>query len=84
MVPRGSNELVRHIQQNTRIPVLGHADGICHVYVDEQAEQELVEAIVVDSKTDYLQQPATPWRLCCCIEIIRMLKPCGFVSNPQV
>lgn len=53
VVPRGSNALVRHIQANTRIPVLGHADGICHVYVDEAADPDRARAIVLDSKTDY-------------------------------
>ena len=53
VVPRGSNAMVKHIQQNTRIPVLGHADGICHVFVDQAAEPELAEALVLDAKTDY-------------------------------
>ena len=53
VIPRGSNALVRSIQQSTRIPVLGHADGICHVYVDAAADPELATAIVLDSKTDY-------------------------------
>lgn len=53
IVPRGSNELVRHIQMNTRIPVLGHADGICHVYVDDKADLNKALRIVVDSKVQY-------------------------------
>jgi delta-1-pyrroline-5-carboxylate synthetase len=53
VIPRGSNALVQHIQQHTRIPVLGHADGICHVYVDAAADPERARAIVLDSKTDY-------------------------------
>ncbi|MEO0605556.1 MAG: glutamate-5-semialdehyde dehydrogenase [Myxococcota bacterium] len=53
VIPRGSNALVRHIQQSTRIPVLGHADGICHVYVDRAADADRAKAIVLDSKTDY-------------------------------
>jgi len=53
VVPRGSGEMVRSIQAGTRIPVLGHADGICHVYVDKEASREKAEAIVVDAKTDY-------------------------------
>jgi len=53
LIPRGSNELVRFIQENTRIPVLGHTDGICHVYVHEKADPEKAVRIVVDSKTDY-------------------------------
>ncbi len=54
IIPRGSNEFVRHIMQNTSIPVLGHADGICHVYVDKQADTEMAVKIVVDSKTQYV------------------------------
>ena len=53
VIPRGSNALVRHIQQNTRIPVLGHADGVCHVYVDEGADLQMAQRIVADSKRDY-------------------------------
>ena len=53
MIPRGSSELVRYIQDNTRIPVLGHADGVCHLYVDESAEANMAVALTVDSKTQY-------------------------------
>jgi glutamate-5-semialdehyde dehydrogenase len=53
VIPRGSNELVRHIQNNTDIPVLGHADGICHLYVDEKADLEMAIRLSVDSKTQY-------------------------------
>ncbi len=53
MIPRGSAELVRHIQDNTRIPVLGHADGVCHLYVDEGAEEEMAIALAVDAKMQY-------------------------------
>jgi len=54
IIPRGSNEFVRFIMDNSRIPVLGHADGICHCYVDEHADQEMAVKIVVDSKTQYV------------------------------
>lgn len=54
LVPRGSNEFVRHIMNNTNIPVLGHAEGICHVYVDEEADLETAVNIVVDSKCQYV------------------------------
>ena len=53
VIPRGSNSLVRHIQSNTRIPVMGHADGVCHVYVDAAADLERAIAIVHDAKTNY-------------------------------
>jgi hypothetical protein len=53
IIPRGSNALVQFIQDNTRIPVLGHADGICHAYVDRAVDGEQALAIVLDSKTQY-------------------------------
>ncbi|CAK5267309.1 unnamed protein product [Mycena citricolor] len=53
VIPRGSNALVRNIQNNTRIPVMGHADGLCHVYLDESADAEKAARVVVDSKIDY-------------------------------
>ena len=53
VIPRGSGELVSHIKANTRIPVMGHAEGICHVYVDAHADLEKARSIVVDAKTDY-------------------------------
>lgn len=53
VIPRGSNELVRSIKQNTKIPVLGHADGICSVYFDKDADIEKGVRILVDSKTNY-------------------------------
>ena len=53
IIPRGSNELVRFIQDNTRIPVLGHADGICHLYVDREVDLDQAVAVAVDSKTQY-------------------------------
>ncbi len=54
IIPRGSNEFVQFIMKNTTIPVLGHADGICHVYVDGNADIEKAVPIVVDSKTQYV------------------------------
>ncbi|PZU94436.1 MAG: glutamate-5-semialdehyde dehydrogenase [Pseudanabaena sp.] len=53
IIPRGSNQFVRYIQDNTHIPVLGHADGVCHLYVDAFADVEKAVTIAVDSKTQY-------------------------------
>ena len=53
VIPRGSSDLVRHIQTNTRIPVLGHAEGVCHVYVDEAADVKKALPVILDAKTDY-------------------------------
>lgn len=53
IVPRGSNELVRYIKEHTKIPVLGHADGLCSIYVHSDADPEKVANVVVDAKTDY-------------------------------
>ncbi len=54
IIPRGSNEFVRYIMDNTNIPVLGHADGICHVYVDGDADLDMAVNIAVDSKCQYV------------------------------
>jgi glutamate-5-semialdehyde dehydrogenase len=54
IIPRGSNEFVRYIMENTNIPVLGHADGICHVYIDSKADIDMAIRITVDSKTQYV------------------------------
>ncbi len=54
IVPRGSNEFVKYIMDNSNIPVLGHAEGICHVYVDEKAGLDMAEKIVADSKCQYV------------------------------
>nr|ACF19677.1 pyrroline-5-carboxylate synthetase [Euonymus japonicus] len=53
VIPRGSNKLVSQIKSSTKIPVLGHADGICHVYVDKSANMDVAKRIVLDSKVDY-------------------------------
>ncbi|MHB8157523.1 MAG: glutamate-5-semialdehyde dehydrogenase [Desulfocucumaceae bacterium] len=54
IIPRGSNEFVRFIMDNTKIAVMGHADGICHCYIDEDADIDMAIKIVVDSKTQYV------------------------------
>ncbi|HEY9901640.1 MAG TPA: glutamate-5-semialdehyde dehydrogenase [Candidatus Sericytochromatia bacterium] len=53
IIPRGSNSFVRFVQENTRIPVLGHADGICHLYIDQAADIQKAVDITVDAKTQY-------------------------------
>ena len=53
LIPRGSNDFVRYIQDNTRISVLGHTSGICHAYVAESADLETAYAVCLDSKIQY-------------------------------
>lgn len=53
LIPRGSNAFVRHIMDNTKIPVMGHADGICHIYVDAAADVERAVPLCVDAKCQY-------------------------------
>ena len=53
IIPRGSNDLVRYIQDNTHIPVLGHADGICHMFIDRNADLTQALRLAIDSKTHY-------------------------------
>lgn len=53
LIPRGSNAFVQYIMNNTKIPVMGHADGICHIYVDADADQDKAIPIIVDAKTQY-------------------------------
>ncbi|WP_406660830.1 glutamate-5-semialdehyde dehydrogenase [Methanolobus sp. ZRKC3] len=53
LIPRGSNDFVKYIQNNTRIPVLGHSDGICHVYVDDDADLTKAYDVTFDSKVQY-------------------------------
>lgn len=53
LIPRGSNAFVRHIMDNTSIPVMGHADGICHIYVDRDADTDMAVKIITDAKTQY-------------------------------
>ncbi|KAI9836847.1 MAG: hypothetical protein M1819_001012 [Sarea resinae] len=53
VIPRGSNELVRYIKHNTRIPVLGHADGLCSIYIHSDAEVSTAVRVLIDAKTGY-------------------------------
>jgi len=54
IIPRGSNEFVRYIMDHTIIPVLGHADGICHVYIDKTADLQMAVSLSIDSKCQYV------------------------------
>ncbi len=54
LIPRGSNAFVKHIMDHSLIPVMGHADGICHIYVDEKADLDKAIPIIIDSKTQYV------------------------------
>lgn len=54
IIPRGSNEFVQYIMANSKIPVMGHADGICHIYVAEDADINMALKIIEDSKTQYV------------------------------
>ena len=54
IIPRGSNDFVRYIMNNSNIPVMGHADGICHCYVESDADIDMALKVVLDSKTQYV------------------------------
>ena len=54
IIPRGSNEFVKYIMDHSNIPVMGHADGICHVYVDKAAQVDMAVKVVLDSKTQHV------------------------------
>ena len=54
LIPRGSNAFVQYIMNHTKIPVMGHADGICHIYVDKEADLAKAVPIIVDAKTQYV------------------------------
>ena len=53
LIPRGSNQFVQYIMNNTKIPVMGHADGICHIYVDKDADIQKAVPVILDAKTQY-------------------------------
>ncbi|MBR5597366.1 MAG: glutamate-5-semialdehyde dehydrogenase [Lachnospiraceae bacterium] len=53
LIPRGSNQFVQYIMNHTKIPVMGHADGICHTYLDRDADFTKAVSIIVDAKTQY-------------------------------
>lgn len=53
LIPRGSNEFVQYIMEHTKIPVMGHADGICHIYADKDCDIEKSIKVILDAKTQY-------------------------------
>ncbi len=53
LIPRGSNAFVRYIMDHTKIPVMGHSDGVCHTYVDKAADPDMAIPIIIDAKTQY-------------------------------
>jgi len=53
IIPRGGNNLVKYIKSNTKIAVLGHADGICHIFTDESADLNMASKVIIDAKTQY-------------------------------
>ena len=53
LIPRGSNQFVQYIMNNTKIPVMGHADGICHIYVDRDVDMDMATDVIIDAKTQY-------------------------------
>jgi glutamate-5-semialdehyde dehydrogenase len=77
LIPRGSNEFVRYIQDNTRIPVLGHASGICHVYIDGNADIDKALNVTLDSKIQY---PA----VCNAVETLLVNDKIASVFLPQM
>ena len=54
LIPRGSNEFVQYIMAHTKIPVLGHADGVCHLYIDQAADPAMAIRLACDSKIQYV------------------------------
>lgn len=75
LIPRGSNAFVQYIMNNTKIPVMGHADGICHIYVDKAADVEKAIPIILDAKTQYVSACNTVETLLVHQDIARKLMP---------
>jgi glutamate-5-semialdehyde dehydrogenase len=77
VIPRGSSSFVRHVMDRTRIPVLGHAAGVCHLYVDQAADPQKAVAVALDGKTD---NPAA----CNAVEAILVHKDAARLVDPLV
>lgn len=70
LIPRGSNQFVRYIIEHTKIPVMGHSSGICHIYVDKAADFNAAIPTIIDAKIQY---PAA----CNAVETILIKRECG-------
>ena len=77
IIPRGSNAFVRYLMDNSRIPVLGHSDGVCHLYLDAVCDAQMAARIAVDAKTQY---PAA----CNSIETLLVHKDAAHSALPSV
>lgn len=75
LIPRGSNSFVQYIMNNTKIPVMGHADGICHIYVDKDADIEKAVPIILDAKTQYVSACNTVETLLVHKDVVAALMP---------
>lgn len=75
LIPRGSNAFVQYIMNNTKIPVMGHADGICHIYVDKDADLTKAVPIIFDAKTQYVSACNTVETLLVHESVVKDLMP---------
>lgn len=75
LIPRGSNAFVQYIMNHTRIPVMGHADGICHIYVDRDADLKKAVPIIFDAKTQYVSACNTVETLLVHQDVVKELMP---------
>lgn len=75
LIPRGSNAFVQYIMNHTKIPVMGHADGICHIYVDKDADLDKAVPIIFDAKTQYVSACNTVETLLVHKDVVKELMP---------
>lgn len=75
IIPRGSNQFVQMIMNNTKIPVLGHADGVCHTYIDKSADSEMAYKILLDAKTQYVSACNTTETVLIHIDVSNQILP---------
>ena len=77
IVPRGSNEFIRYIMKMSEIPVVGHADGICHIFVDQDADLQMAVKIAINAKTQYVA-------VCNAMETLLVHRKVAAVFLPQI